>query len=470
MSAKLWVAAGAAVVIAGGVIAYEKEAKPLLRVGAGFAAKTICSEVLVAGRSLDDVRTGELGGVNPILDDARMTVEDDIASVTLLGVFTRKAFYDETYGCVLADRASDVPERIKPTVAPTPHEWPLARRDDAGAEEDIDYDALDAALQNAFFNPLTDGAPTGARAVVVVHRGAIIAERYADGFTADRPHLSWSMAKTVIAALSGIAIGRGDLALDETPPVEKWSSADPRVDITLADLLHMASGLDFVEDYADPKSDVLQMLYSRDDMAGFAGSKSLAHDPGSTFYYSSGTTNLIAGVLKTAGGYTDETFAAFPQDALFAPLGMTSAVFETDASGTLIGSSYLYASPHDWARFGQLLLQDGVWGGAQILPEGWVDYMRTPTTAEDRGGWGYGAQTWMNAGAESETGLVFPDLPADFYMASGHDGQVVVVIPSRDMVIVRLGFTPNWGSTGLLPRLISDVLAALPAATEQDAD
>lgn len=462
MSVKLWATAGVAVIIASGVIVYEKSVRPLLRVGGGFAAKTLCSEVLIAGRSIDDVRAVELGGVNPILDDARMTIKDDVASVSILGVFERKAYYDAPYGCVLADRASEVPERKRPTVAPTPHDWPLARRDDAGAQADLDYDALDTALQNAFVDPLADDRPTGARAVVVAHRGAVVAERYADGFSADRPHLSWSMAKTVTAALTGILIGRGALTLDETPTIDGWSGTDPRAAITLADLLHMASGLDFNEDYADATSDVLQMLYSRDDMARFARSKSLADDPGTTFYYSSGTTNLIAGVLKNAGGYTDETFAAFPRDALFAPLGMTTAVFETDASGTLIGSSYLYASPRDWARFGQLLLQDGVWEETRILPEGWVDYMRTPTTASDRGGWGYGAQTWLNAGADTESGLVFPDLPADFFMAAGHDGQVVVVIPSRELVIVRLGFTPNWGASGLLPRLIGDVLAALP--------
>jgi len=442
-------------------------ARPMAEMAAGYAAKVMCSERFVAGRAPADVEARELAGLHPALSRVRFRVDEEGRAVTagLLGVATRTAYFRPGLGCTLAERRSVLPVNGIEKPAPRPHAWPMARRTDAAARDDVDYDRLDAALEAAFSGQ-DDAGPTGVRAVVVIQNRDLVAERYADDFSADRPHTGWSMSKTVTGALVGVMVGRGSMAVDEPLPVPEWREGDPRADIPLADFLHMASGLRFVESYEDPFSDVSTMLWRSDDMGAYAAGRRLAAAPGERFSYSSGTTNLLMRAIGEAGEMTPEALARFPHEALFAPIGMASAVFETDASGTPVGSSFVYATGRDWARFGQLLLQDGVWDGERVLPEGWVDYMTTPTDAAGRGGSGYGAHVWLNAGAETPEGALWPDLPKDLFFASGHDGQYVVVVPSRDTVIVRLGLSREFAARADLGRLVRDVLEALPEPAE----
>ncbi len=278
------------------------------------------------------------------------------------------------------------------------------------------------------------------RAVVVVRDGRIIAEAYGDGFGPKTPLLGWSMTKTVNAAIIGTVIGAGKLGLDQTNLFDGWKG-DGRADITLADMLAMSSGLHFNEDYGDV-SDVTRMLYLEPDMAGFAAAMPLDHEPGTVFSYSSGTGVMLARIWMNAVG-GGETALHWPHDALFAPLGMTSAVFETDEAGTFVGSSYLYATAHDWARFGQFLLQDGAWNGEQILPDGYVKMMHEPAPASD-GVYGKG-QTWLVGPSDVEkAGQDIPlGVPDDTYWMQGHDGQTIAIVPSRKLVVVRLGLTPS---------------------------
>jgi len=274
-----------------------------------------------------------------------------------------------------------------------------------------------------------------------------VAERYAAGFSATTPLLGWSMTKSVMAGLVGVLVKDGRLALDQSAG---WSAPDGgRERIRIADLLAMSSGLRFNEAYG-AVSDVTRMLYLQPDMAGFARAQPLQHPAGAFWSYSSGTANILSRIVQDAAGALG---AAYPTEKLFKPLGMTSATIETDEDGTLVGSSYMYATARDWARYGLFLLQDGVWQGRRILPEGWVQFVSTPAPADKSRG--YGGLFWLNRGG------AWKGLPEDAFMASGHMGQHTMVIPSKDAVIVRMGPSPG-GSQGYLTQLVSRILEGLP--------
>ncbi len=280
-------------------------------------------------------------------------------------------------------------------------------------------------------------------AVVVVHRGRLIYERY-DGLLpqwdkpgkpvcVDTPLLSWSMAKSVLHAAIGILVAEGRIQLDAPAPVPQWQSTDdPRHSITLQQLLEMRDGLDFKEDYEDPeRSDVIQMLFGegRADTAAFAADRPLAAQPGTNFNYSSGTSNIISGVVARLVG-SGSRYERFLADRLFLPLGMRSASVTTDEVGTWVAASYMYATARDYARFGLLYLRDGIWDDNRILPVGWVDHGRRPRSVDPDDGMLYGAH-WWTAGH-----------PFGTFWASGHEGQFIDVCPALDLVLVRMGRSP----------------------------
>ncbi|MBI5547040.1 MAG: serine hydrolase [Deltaproteobacteria bacterium] len=298
------------------------------------------------------------------------------------------------------------------------------------------------ALEQAFAEPCLE-RPVLTRAVVVVHRGRIVAERYATGFGATQRMPGWSMTKSIFNALIGVLVGEGKLVVDEPADVPEWSKpGDRRGTITLDHLLRMSSGLDWSEDYYDPiRSDVLAMLLGpgRQDMARFSADRDLAHEPGTFWSYSSGSSNVLSGIVRRATG---DRYVSFPSEALFEPLGMNSVVLEKDGAGTFVASSYSYATARDFARLGLLFLRDGVWEGRRLLPTGWVDYSRTPAPASLDGG--YGAALWLNAGRPGKP-LPWPGVPVDAFAATGKDGQLVAIVPSLDLVVVRLGMSPEDG-------------------------
>ena len=271
-------------------------------------------------------------------------------------------------------------------------------------------------------------------AVVVQHRGEIVAEAYADGVTVESTLVSWSMAKSITHALVGMAQMDGLLDIQAPTGIALWRDDDRRL-ITLQHLLEMRSGLAWIEDYVEGnKSDVIEMLFGggKEDHAKHAMTQPLACMPGSEWYYSSGTTNIVARLLGDAlgdkNGSKDKT-QAFIQKRLFDSIGMKSAIAQFDAAGTFVGSSYVYATARDFARFGELYLRDGLWEGKRILPSGWVDHARAQTVIDDETGQGYGAHWWTQPG---EPGSL---------IASGYAGQQIFVLPERDLVIVRLGKT-----------------------------
>jgi CubicO group peptidase (beta-lactamase class C family) len=324
------------------------------------------------------------------------------------------------------------PLPTQPDEVPWPTEaWP------EGAAPD---QARDDALVNQAFDQTGPLAMT--YAVVVVHRGRLVAERYGsqlehfdrppDPVTAETPLISWSMAKSMLHATVGILVGQRRLDLDAPADVPEWAEAsDPRHAITLRQLLAMRDGLDFVEDYVDDRvSDTITMLFGDGaaDMAHFAADRPLAAPPGTRFNYSSGTSNIVSSVVARVVG-SGEPYARFLHEKLFSPIGMASADPGFDEAGTWVASSYVHTTARDFARFGLLYLRDGVWEGERLLPTGWVDLARTMVSDDAEDG-PYGSHWWGVAGDTLGT-----------WRASGYEGQSITLCPALDLVVVRLGKT-----------------------------
>lgn len=306
------------------------------------------------------------------------------------------------------------------------------------------------------------------RAVIVMHGGQIVAERYAEGYSRDTRFLGWSMSKTVTGAMIGVLVAEGRLHLAGSPPIPRWQrSGDPRGDITLSQLLQMRSGLRH-EESADPiyESGEVRMMFldGRDDMAGWAEAQPLAHEPGRHFEYSTPNATLLsdvaARVLAPDGSPAQRRAAvdAFLHDRIGQPLGMKSLVAEYDAAGTMIGGSMIWANARDWARFGEFLRNFGSVKGAQIVPRGWIEFMTTPSPrAPD-----YGAMVWLNRDSGGDRKMLFPDDgPRSLFAAIGHLGQYVLVSPDQGLVVVRLGKTDEEHRRALVDRL-QDLVALFP--------
>lgn len=321
------------------------------------------------------------------------------------------------------------PLPAQPSGTPWPtHEWA------SGELARLDRSKFDALINEAFAAKST---PTlgETHALLVVQGGRLAFERYGEGFDAESTHHSWSKAKSITQALIGILVKDGKLDVRAPADVPAWAN-DARAKITLDQLLRMSSGLKFVEDYAPnggPASDVIAMLFQegKDDVAAYAAGLPLEHAPGSFWSYASGTSNIVSRIASRAIDAYGPDFERFMQTRLFEPLGIRSAKPRFDAAGTFIGSSYCFMTARDFARFGLLYLRDGVWDGKPLLPEGWVDYARTPTFQQagvdaNR----YGAHWWLDFGGKHS------------FSANGYDGQFTIIAPDRDLIIVRHGVTP----------------------------
>jgi CubicO group peptidase (beta-lactamase class C family) len=446
-----WPLIAAAGVVAASAVLFVA-ADPQAGVAAGYKAKVACSEIFLAERVALAVLEGEFKQISPVLDRVRLKIDSGEKSVSgsIAGFGAAKAIFRPAYGCTLVRGRAPGPLPALAPIADKP--LPEAFAGTPSARSDVDYAALAAALDAAFASKVA-----ATRAILVIKDGAVIAERYADGFTAKTPFLSWSMAKSVTATMAGAAKMRGFIDLEAPAPVREWKFGDPRAAITWNDLLQMQSGLAFSEIYEDPASDVSQMLFRARDAGGVAARKKLTHPPGTFWYYSSGTTNLIQRTLRETLEANDVGYHSFARDALFAPLGAASFTLEPDASGTFFGSSFFYATARDWAKLGLLYLGGGIYDGVRLLPEGWSRYVAGPASASDGE---YGAQFWLNhPGADGRPKYV-PGVPDDAYLMSGHEGQYVLIVPDKRLVIVRTGMT-----RGVKPMpLVAPIFAAIYAA------
>jgi CubicO group peptidase (beta-lactamase class C family) len=431
------------------VLALWLKPPALLRIGSNYTAKIVCSNVFLAERDPDAVLRDDVQapGIS-ILRYMKVSVDRD-ARVVHAGFFgfigDGVAVARPGVGCtVVPDGNVNFAKAVAPSSsAATPKaEGPSQSARPAHAWPDGETAAENTPVEKIIADDKLAGP--GMRAVVVIDHGHLVAERYGTGFSPTTPLLGWSMSKTVMAGVIGMLVKDGKLTLDQAG---FWPPGDPRANIRIADLLAMSSGLHFNESYG-AVSDVTSMLYLQSDMAAFAHDQPLEHPVGEAWSYSSGTAVLLSRIMQDAAG---QNSADFVSQRLFQPLGMNSATMEADEHGTLVGSSYMYANAHDWARYGQFLVQDGVWKDQRMLPEGYVAMMATPVKASG-GEYGMG-QTWLFTANEAA------GIPPDTFYLSGHDGQTVAVIRSRQLVIVRMGLTPN--TTGYSPQpLIKAILSA----------
>jgi CubicO group peptidase (beta-lactamase class C family) len=293
--------------------------------------------------------------------------------------------------------------------------------------------------------------------VLVLQDGRVLAERYAPGFDAATRFCGWSMTKSVINALMGALAQQGRLRVDDRVPIAAWAGpGDDRAALTYDHLLHMSSGLAFDESYDDPFSDVTTMLYGTGDVAAYAADKPLVAAPNTLWSYGSGTTNVLTRALRQLR-LPGVPYEEMPRRLLFDRLGMDSALIEMDETGTFVGSSYMWATARDWARFGELFTANGVWNGERVLPEGWVTYSATPAPADAKAR--YGAHFWLYNAEEREQArrLSAAAIPSDAFFAGGFGGQRITIIPSRGLVIVRLGYTLDaeaWNNAGFVAQVL----------------
>ena len=411
----------------------------LMPIITGYAAKNLASDVFVSGREPADVEALDLNF--SFIKFTRNKVDFENHTVTSRFLWSKsQALYREGYGVTLL-RGKNALARLQAQKYPDVVNIP-------GPETLLPGDsALTARLAPIAKALVDDHAYNGTPfAFIVVHQDGVVAERYREGITADTRLLSWSMGKSFTNALVGIMAGDGLVDIHAPMDIPEWQG-DGRAAITLSDLMQMQSGLEWNENYGT-RSDVNLMLHREEDMGLFALSKPLMAKPGTHWYYSSGSTNIIVRYLRGRFA-SEEEFLQYIHERLFDPLGIDNPCFEPDMSGTPVGSSYLYATARDFARLGHMYLHDGCVGEERLLPEHWVEYTTTP--ASDSKG-GYGACFWLN---RSKT---YPSAPEDMYSCQGHDGQMIFIIPSKELVVVVLGYSPKPDRVIEFDRLLRDII------------
>ena len=410
-----------------GIIAAVYFNYPKLNLISGYASKNMASSVNIAHRDPTDVTVDhdEMPLIN--LSDCEVSEADKSSTASVFGLMPRTSVYKEGLGAVLTNKEFPkhnfdiVPNRfIEKDTLPFPY----------GNQgiidtilENVDYDKLEVAFVNAFNDP-----EQKTKSLLVVHKNQIIGERYIRGFSKDTKILGWSMTKSILATLYGILEFEGKIKMNDTPFSEEIRMKNPKGNITINHLLRMQSGLAWDENYFKI-SDVTKMLFLDSDMTLAQRNKNVIAAPTEVWNYSSGTTNLLSGILREQFA-THQEYLDFPYKALIDKIGMNSMLLETDLSGNYILSSYGWATTRDWAKFGILYLNNGDWNGKRIFSASWSDYVAKPTINSNGT---YGAHFWLNAEGKYE------DIPTDLYSVNGFQGQRIFIIPSKDLVVVRTG-------------------------------
>jgi len=420
----------------------------LLPIITGYAAKNLCSAIFISGREQSDVEAVDLNF--SFIKKNKNTVNFEDRSVTSRFLWGKsKAIFRDGFGVTLL---RDVPEETLRKV-----KFP------SGTDPGYDQDTIKWPLGNVLPDSLTginmdrlneistkvingDTYNGNIFAFLVMHKGVPVVERYKPQFNEKTRFISWSMAKSFTNALVGIMVKQGKIDIDQPVELEEWQNDDRRT-ITIKDLMQMRSGLKWNEDYGN-KSDVTVMLHCEPDMGQYALEQKLDYPVGTHWYYSSGTTNIMCDIIQKEIN-NDSIYYTFAEDELFNRIGMPDAVLETDPSGSWVGSSYLYATARDYARFALLYLNDGVFNGERILPEGWVEYCTTESPGSEGK---YGAFFWLNRSKRIRSA------PEDMFSCNGHDGQYIFMIPSKDLAIVILGYSPEGID---LDKLLGDVIGTL---------
>ena len=459
MVSRLLIAIGA--LILAGAVALSVMFRPdrAIRTGTAVVADAVCAKTFVSGLDPDPVfaETLERPGIRRLRAVLRYRLDRSAKTVdtSVLGLLGAHAAFHDGFGCVQVHGAKP-PYLLKSDIEAlrTPKTPPLLPEITGPALVEPTDPALKAALDHAFEEP-AEPPYRRTKAVVIVHDGKVIAERYAPGIGIDTPLIGFSMTKSVVNALLGIMTRQGLVSPSIPAPVPEWRGPkDPRREIEVEHLMRMTTGLALDETNSgfDPSS----QMYLHDDMAGFAVDAPLIAPPGTRWAYSSATTQILARIIRDAAGGPEQTLA-YAWRELFNPLGMRHVTLQFDASGTLQGSANMLASARDWAKFGLLYLYDGVVGGKRILDEDWVGFCAAATLDTD-----YGAGFWTNRSAHANArGRLRLGIPRDAFFASGLLGQRVVILPSQHMVVVRLGDSVDpTGDIRGLARLVKEAIAA----------
>lgn len=406
-------------------IFFVKYLSPRLPIITGYVAKEVCSCTFVGKRDVKRTKDEDVGYFPLNLASFSIDYETKTVESKVLGLAKAVAVYRPNLGCALIHEVAidevqnqkfSLPFSVVDQTLPFPY-------------GDFVVDTIPNDIDSTKLQDAVDFAMNckGTRAAMIVYKGQIIAENYATGFNKDSRLLGWSISKTVTNALYGVLFKKGLINIKEPANIASWE--DSREDILIDDLLQMNSGLEWEEAYFDLSS-VTTMLFKKDDFGAFAATAKAAHEPKQHWQYSSGTSNILAEIMEKRIGNQD-AYWIFPHIELFNNIGIQSMVLEADASGTYVGSSYAWATARDWARFGQLYLNDGLWNEGRILPAGWVEYSTTP--AEGANGF-YGAHIWLNT-----DGKYLENCPHDLYNFGGFNGQNISVIPSKDLIVLRFG-------------------------------
>ncbi len=431
---------------------------PKLDIVTGFSSKSVASWINITNRKAADIK--QTDNNFDIMPKAKNTIKANgkIVETTIFGFKKRTAIYRDGLGALLIDDTYDIAKKVlrphrdlKPIAKPYPYgDLPQ----DKTKLANVDYKKLEKAVLNAFDKPGENTKKT--RSVLVLYNDKIIGEYYAKGFNKKTPILGWSMTKSILGTLYGILQKQGKIDINKQTSIPLWKN-DSRTNITYNDLLHMNSGLEWDESY-DKISDVTKMLFLAHDMPKAQREKKATNKPNKHWVYSSGTTNLLGGLLHNFTANQQE-YLDLPYKLLLDKIGMHSALIEADMKGNYVYSSYGWANTRDWGKFGTLYLHKGNWDGEQLFDPSWATYVATPTPTSNNI---YGAHFWLNKGG------ILPDVPRDLYSANGFQGQKVYIIPSKNMVIVRTGLTE--GKSFNFNTFLKEILAAVDTADAAQAE
>lgn len=425
---------------------------PRLPIITAFASKGMCSSVFLADKDPAAVMAEDLSFFPISLAKSKVNYEEKSVTSTVLGIAKRKAIYRDGLGAVIV---LDTPEEElmaasftipDPGYSQDTIPWPLGDVMPESLPAGVNYERLEALLDTCI-DKAGDEPFKKTLGIAVVYDNVLISEKYLNDYDVYTRFHGWSMTKSITGALAGILADKGMLELEKPVDIEEWAN-DDRKDITLENVIRMSTGLDWFENYFTISDATVMLMQSDDMLASITGTK-LAHEPGSVWNYSSGDANLLSGIIRKAID-NDDAYHALAYKKLFHRIGMLNTVVETDASGLFVASSYSYGSTRDWARFGLLFLNKGIFAGDTILSQKWIEFMKTAAPASEGT---YAGTFWLEE-PSPENALV--DIPDDIFFADGFLGQRVYIIPSKKLVVVRMGYSmSNFSMNDFLREVIS---------------
>lgn len=413
----------------------------IARIGAGYKAKVLCSGIFISNRTPEDILESDLNV--PALDYFNYEInykEKSVTSSILWGLVRRKAFYLGNRGAVLTLVPKPYQNFNKEIIANNSEFSGDANLQVSSKFKEINYQLLEQIVNTQFI--IKDSSSVlRTKAILVLYKGKIVSEKYDDKININTRLCGWSMTKTFGNAIVGLLVKKGFAKVNDSLKLSFWEKDSAKNKITLENILRMNPGLEFEESYKKYDSDVMKMLYLVDDAAKYAAEKKLIHTTGNVWNYSSGTSNLLAKFIHEKLERNQIDAYNFIYEELLNKIGMNSSIIESDPSGTMLLSTGLFATAREWARFGKLYLHNGKWNDEQILPEWWIKYS-TKTTETSRFK-KYGAHIWIKpkSAKKPEQSEIIKQLPDDLMYAAGHYGQFLFIVPSKDLIVVRLAQT-----------------------------